>query len=62
MGSCSNGCIYVTGTSDENSAYNAVYNALASGAIPLKHVQSGADFRKVLNSKCLTVDYWTILE
>ena len=75
-GNCENNCLYVTGKSlDEtytdkkgnevenpeyNEGYAAVYEAIAKKEIKPINVQVGADFRKAINSKCLTVNYWVL--
>ena len=73
----SNNCIYVTGKSLEekvtdkdgnkvnNEAYDAnyaqIYNALADDTLKPVNVQAGAIGRLPLNSKCFTLNYWSII-
>ena len=57
-GDCENGCIYITGKSEEDAAYTAIYDKLAKDEITLISVEAGGDFRKAINSKCLTINYW----
>lgn len=45
---------------DYNKDYATVYSALASKKLNPTEVQSGGDVRKVLNSKCLTLNYWIV--
>ena len=61
VGDCSNGCISMTYVADDNAeSYNEAYAALADGSITLKSVKAGEDVSAVLNSKCLTLDYWVV--
>lgn len=43
---------------DYNKDYVDAYNALKDGKIKLTPVQSGADVRKTVSSKCLTINFW----
>ncbi|MCH5317544.1 MAG: BMP family ABC transporter substrate-binding protein [Eubacterium sp.] len=61
VGDCSNGCITMSYVAEDNAeSYNEVYAALADGSINLKSVKAGDDVSAVLNSKCLTLDYWVV--
>ena len=61
VGDCSNGCISMTYVAEDNAeSYNEVYAALGNGAIAPKTVKAGEDVSNVLNSKCLTLDYWVV--
>ena len=61
VGDCSNGCISMTYVAEDNAeSYNEVYSALGSGTIAPKTVKAGEDVSAVLNSKCLTLDYWVV--
>ena len=60
-GDCSNNGIYLSSVAEENQqAYDEVYSALANGSIQITGVAPGADVRLVLDSNCLTLDYWII--
>lgn len=43
---------------DYNQDYVDAYNLLKEGKIELNNIQSGADVRKAVTSKCLTINYW----
>ncbi len=45
---------------DDNydSGYALVYGALADGKIKIKNIQKGGDVRNLVNTDCLTVNYW----
>lgn len=60
-GDCSNNGIYLSSVAEENQqAYDEVYSALTNGSIQITGVAPGADVRLVLDSNCLTLDYWII--
>lgn len=74
IGNCENGCLYVTGMNTEpthkdddgndvknddyNEGYAKVYKALSDGTITPKQISANNDVRDVLNSKCLTLNYY----
>lgn len=63
VGDCSNGCIGMSFVADHNNErYNEAWFALENGAVALKTVKAGEDVSTVLNSKCLTLDYWVVEE
>ena len=63
VGDCSNNCISMTYVADDNTeSYNAVYEALGKGEITPAAVADGEDVTAVLNSNCLTLDYWIVEE
>ena len=71
-GNCSNDCLYVVGMSTQktykdkdgnevedknyNKNYAKVYNDLANGKI--KPNLPNDDVRNIVNSKCMTLNYW----
>lgn len=72
VGDCANGCLYTVGMSldktytdkkgnqvenpEFNPGYTEVYNGLVDGSI--SPAESNGDPNSVLNSKCLTLNYW----
>lgn len=41
-----------------NTDYANVYNSVKDGKIKLIHAEKGYDVRNIVNSKCLTINYW----
>ena len=61
VGDCSNNGIYLSSVAEDyQNDYDNIYNSLANGMIAVTGVAPGADVRLVVNSNCLSLDYWII--
>lgn len=63
VGDCANNCIAMTYVAEENTdSYDAVYEALGKGELNPAVLADDEDVTAVLNSNCLTLDYWVVEE